>query len=197
MVAVFAYLEKRPLAFALAFAVVPYAGLRLYLGGVMHAEETLAAAPSAAFLLSLLAIGAAVPAVFLAVVLRRLVAERDAFELRALLEVYFSLLLVFAVTYAVLQASALEPAFEGMPAIWEGSAVASAEAHLARLHVVFGNALYLSVVTMTTVGYGDITPVGFLAKTLTGIQGLLGIGFVGLVLGRYFSSCIACSPQGR
>ena len=194
MIAIFSHIEKRPLVFALAFAAIPYVGLRLYLSGVMHAETTLAVAPSAPFLLVLLIIGAAVPAVFLVVVLRRLVAEREAFELRALLEVYVSLLLVFAVTYAVLQSSGVEPAFVGMPAIWD---VASAEVHVARLHAVFGNALYLSVVTMTTVGFGDITPIGFLAKALIGVQGLLGIGFVGLVLGQYFSSCIACSPQRR
>ena len=197
MVAIFSVIEKRPLVFALAFAAIPYVGLRLYLSGVMHAETTLAVAPGPTFLLSLLAIGAVVPAVFLAVVLKRLVAERESFELRALLEVYFSLLLVFAVTYAVLQTSSFEPVFVGMPTIWDGVSVESVEAHVEKLHAVFGDALYLSVVTMTTVGFGDITPVGFLAKTLIGIQGLLGIGFVGLVLGQYFSSCIACSPQGR
>jgi voltage-gated potassium channel Kch len=197
MVATFSHIEKRPLVFALVFAAIPYVGLRLYLSGVMHAETTFAAAPSPTLLLALLTIGAAVPAVFLVVVLGRLVAEREAFELRALLEVYVSLLLVFAVTYAVLQSSGFDPAFVGMPAIWDGASVASAEAHVDKLHAVFGNALYLSVVTMTTVGFGDITPVGFLAKTLIGVQGLLGIGFVGLVLGQYFSHCIACSPQGR
>ena len=195
MAALFAFLEKRPFGFALALAAIPYVGLRLYLSGVMHAGAETATVPSATFLLSLLVVGALVPAAFLVLVLRRLVAEKDSFELRALLEVYVSLVLVFAVTYAVLQSSGVEPAFLGMPAVWEGDGAVSAATHVERLHAVFGNALYLSVVTMTTVGFGDIVPVGFFAKTLTGVQGLLGIGFVGLVLGQYFSSCIACSSQ--
>jgi hypothetical protein len=32
---------------------------------------------------------------------------------------------------------------------------------------------------------------GFCPLMLIGVQSLLGIGFVGLVLGQYFSSCIA------
>ena len=47
---------------------------------------------------------------------------------------------------------------------------------------------------MTTVGYGDLVPIGAPAKIFTALQGLLGIGFVGLVLGQYFSSCVACLP---
>lgn len=194
MAAVFEALEKRPFIFALALAAVPYLGLRLYLSSVMHADTAMAVAPSASFLLALFAVGAVAPGIFLVVVLRRLVRESQSFELRALLEVYFSLVLVFAVTYAVLQASGVEPTFSGMPAIWAEGGASSSE-HISRLHVVFGESLYLSVITMTTVGYGDIVPVGFLAKMMTAVQGLLGIGFVGLVLGQYFSSCIACSPR--
>jgi len=188
-------LERRPFAFALTLAAVPYLGLRFYLSNVMHAETAIASVPSASFLFVLFVVGAVAPAVFLVVVLRRLVHESESFELRPLIEVYFSLVLVFAVTYAVLQASGTEPAFSGMPSIW-GGAGASASEHLARLHAAFGDSLYLSVITMTTVGYGDFAPVGFLAKTMTAVQGLLGIGFVGLVLGQYFASCIACSPRG-
>ena len=81
MVALFALLEKRPFVFALVFAAMPYFELRLYLSGVMHADEALATAPSAELLLALLVVGAIVPAVFLVVVLRRLVAERESFEL--------------------------------------------------------------------------------------------------------------------
>ncbi|MCR9095705.1 MAG: potassium channel family protein [bacterium] len=195
MVTAFEALEKRPFLLALTLAAVPYLGLRLYLSSVMHAEATMAIAPNAEFLLVLFAAGAVVPAIFLAVVLRRLVRESESFELRALLEVYFSLVVVFAVTYAVLQASGMDPSFSGMQPIW-GERGASGSEHTARLHAVFGDSLYLSVVTMTTVGYGDIVPVGLLAKTMTAVQGLLGIGFVGLVLGQYFSSCIACSPRG-
>lgn len=186
-------IERQPLVFGLAFSAIPYVGLRFYLGGVMHAEKAVALAPGTPFLLALLLIGSVAPAGFLVLVVRRLVAEKERFQLRALLEVYFALVLIFAVSYAVLQASGLEPSFNGMPVVWDGEA-ASEEAHLGRLHDVFGNALYLSIVTMTTVGFGDIIPVGFLPKSLTALQGLLGIGFVGLVLGQYFASCVGCEP---
>ena len=67
MVALFAYLEKRPLGFALALAAVPYVGLRLYLSGFMHAEAEMAAVPGAALLLSLLVVGA-IPLIVLPIV---------------------------------------------------------------------------------------------------------------------------------
>ena len=50
MVAITARFEKRPLFFALAFAAIPYGGLRFYLSGVMHAETALAAAPGSTVL---------------------------------------------------------------------------------------------------------------------------------------------------
>jgi len=159
----------------------------------MHEESILADAPGAAFLVLLSVVGVVTPAVFLTVVLRRLVSEREAFRLRALLEVYFSVVVVFGVAYAVIQVSGAGPSCVGMPPVWEDGQSSSAAPHIDRLHAVFGDALYLSVVTMTTVGYGDLAPIGFMAKTLTAIQGLLGIGFVGLVLGQYFSSCVARS----
>lgn len=190
-------IERQPLVFGLAFSAIPYVGLRFYLGGVMHANEALATAPSATFLAVLVGGGAVLPAAFLFIIVRRLIAERNEFQLRALLEVYLSVLLIFATTYAVLQASSLEPTFVGMPTVWDGDAAETAATHVERLHAVFGNALYLSTVTMTTVGFGDIAPTGFFAKALTALQGLLGIGFVGLVLGQYFASCVSCSHDKR
>ena len=46
----------------------------------------------------------------------------------------------------------------------------------------FLNSFYFSIVTVTTLGYGDILPVGELAKILVGLQSFLGILFVGLFL---------------
>lgn len=191
------FLEDRPLVLALVSGALPYLMLRFYLSRVMHDESNLAEAPGTAFLALLGVVGVATPAVFLTVVLRRLVSERESFKLRALLEVYFSVVVVFAVAYSVLQAGGAGSSFVGMSPVWEDGRSFSAAEHIDRLHAVFGDALYLSVVTMTTVGYGDLAPMGFMAKTLTAIQGLFGIGFVGLVLGQYFSSCVACSqPEG-
>lgn len=41
--------------------------------------------------------------------------------------------------------------------------------------------------TITTVGYGDLAPLTRIGRVLTAVEGLAGIGFVGVVLGHYFS----------
>ncbi len=46
---------------------------------------------------------------------------------------------------------------------------------------VFTN-LYLSVITITTLGYGDITPVGMVGQFLTASESVLGIILIGLFL---------------
>lgn len=53
--------------------------------------------------------------------------------------------------------------------------------------VVFGKNLYFSMVTFTTLGYGDIQPVGMTARTLAGIESFFGallVALVVFVLGR-------------
>jgi len=43
--------------------------------------------------------------------------------------------------------------------------------------------LYLSFITATTVGYGDITPVSYVSKLVAVILGLIGIVLTGLIVG--------------
>lgn len=50
------------------------------------------------------------------------------------------------------------------------------------------DAIYLSVVTVTTLGYGDIVPKSPLAKLLTSFQAISGVVLVGLFLNSLFSS---------
>jgi len=47
----------------------------------------------------------------------------------------------------------------------------------------FGDALWWSLVTTTTVGYGDISPESTGGRILAGILMLVGIGFLGMVTG--------------
>ncbi len=49
------------------------------------------------------------------------------------------------------------------------------------------DALYLSAVTVTTLGYGDIVPVHWTTKLLTGLQAVSGVVLVGLFLNSLFA----------
>ncbi|MGX9352128.1 potassium channel family protein [Shimia sp. W99] len=47
-----------------------------------------------------------------------------------------------------------------------------------------GPFLYFSMITMTTVGYGEITPAAELPRMLTGLQAIVGTMFVAIFIGR-------------
>ncbi len=53
-----------------------------------------------------------------------------------------------------------------------------------------GDALWWSVVTLTTVGYGDVYPITNMGKLLSGVIALIGIGFVALPTGIISSAFI-------
>ncbi|SMP04137.1 potassium channel family protein [Shimia sagamensis] len=44
--------------------------------------------------------------------------------------------------------------------------------------------VYFSMITMTTVGYGEITPAASLTRMLTGMQAIVGTMFVAIFIGR-------------
>jgi len=46
----------------------------------------------------------------------------------------------------------------------------------------FGRMLYLSAVTITTLGYGDIVPNSGITRLLVGFQSVLGIVLIGLFI---------------
>lgn len=65
----------------------------------------------------------------------------------------------------------------------------------------FGDALWWSIVTTTTVGYGDISPVTPAGRIIAVVLMLLGIGLIGMLTGTittYFTNCgsIAEKPSG-
>ena len=51
------------------------------------------------------------------------------------------------------------------------------------MNLSFVDSIYYSVITMTTVGYGDVYPVTVLGKILSAIIALLGIGLVAVPTG--------------
>jgi len=62
-------------------------------------------------------------------------------------------------------------------------AVAGAAGFAAEENISFGNGLYWAITTMTTVGYGDITPHSAEGKVIAVIVMLVGIGTGTLVIG--------------
>jgi hypothetical protein len=152
----------------------------------------MALGPSARVVLLSLAglIGGVLPILILGILLRRVIRDRTRFRLSILLQSYASLVLAFGTLYSVIQVSGDGPAFRGMRALGR-----AAPDSLAQLQSIIGDSVYLSVVTVTTLGYGDLTPLTPIAKLLAALEGLSGIAFMGLALGHYFSVCTSCSPQ--
>lgn len=81
--------------------------------------------------------------------------------------------LMWAVTYLILVE--LDPlSFHGLEAIkWEDN---------------FSNSAYFSFVTLTTLGYGDITPVTPIAKTLVYLESIVGVFYMAVVVSSLVSS---------
>jgi len=58
--------------------------------------------------------------------------------------------------------------------------------------------LYYSFVTLTTVGYGDVTPVSPAARALSNVESLLGILYPAVLIGRLLSMQVGGGPtSGR
>ena len=183
-------LESLLAPLTLLFCSIPYLAMRLYLSRDMHASATLASAPEPWILATIAVLGGLVPAVGLCGVFVTLIRDRHRFSLPMLLMAYVSLILIFASGYGILQASSFEPSFSTMPVLWQEAEGATLADHVQRLHAISFDSLYLSVTTITTVGFGDIVPLSPLAKVLAAMEGVVGIGFVGVALGHYFSVCI-------
>lgn len=60
----------------------------------------------------------------------------------------------------------------------------------------FADALYFSAVTITTLGYGDITPVSNAARMLAYVEALFGQLFIAVVLAKLVASHLAGRGRG-
>ena len=105
-----------------------------------------------------------------------------------------------AIVIAVMVLVALIAAYAGiylleMPAAFEGLHPESGFAGV--IHKILG-AIYFSATTITTLGYGDITPIGDLARLTAAVEalnGLIAFGlFTGAVTGFVAASAIEKTP---
>jgi voltage-gated potassium channel Kch len=69
---------------------------------------------------------------------------------------------------------------EQMAVTWEVQNPESASRYY--IFSVFLKSLYFSVVTFTTLGYGDISPIGTYARTVAGIEALMGTALMALLV---------------
>lgn len=87
---------------------------------------------------------------------------------------FFAVIVVFGLLYAV-----LAPLGHGM-----------AQGTEARGAVDLGQGLYFSVVTVSSLGYGDVHPQGA-GKVLAGVEVLLGLGIIGIVIAKLTSKRVS------
>ena len=78
--------------------------------------------------------------------------------------------------------------FHGMPSMWDFHDAGPMSIDWHNFFLVVVDCLHFSVETLSTVGYGDIVPVTWLAKMAVDIQVLMGLGITVLAVGTHFSA---------
>ena len=58
-----------------------------------------------------------------------------------------------------------------------------------------GTLLYFSIVTMTTLGYGDIVPVAPVARMLCGVEAVVGQLYVAIFIARLVARQVGQAPK--
>ena len=95
------------------------------------------------------------------------------------------LVLLWAILYTVIEI--ISPGSFGFDPLLE-------EAALIESNDLFSILLYFSLITLTTVGYGDVTPVSAVARSVTSIQPIVGqillTVLVAWLVGMYISETI-------
>ncbi len=61
----------------------------------------------------------------------------------------------------------------------------------------YGTALWFSLQTVTTVGYGDVTPVTLIGRTVAGIVMVTAIGFIAVITAAITSTFVEAAQRRR
>ena len=115
-------------------------------------------------------------------------------SLRKIVILYLSLILICASLNfdLVIHAGFGTSPFSGIEPVWSVDPSNGYPTLLwSRLMLAFVDCLHFSVVTLSTVGYGDIAPRTWYAKLAVDLEILMGLGITVLAVGRHFSQ------QGR
>lgn len=81
-----------------------------------------------------------------------------------------------------------------MESLWSGSFFID-KAHSQGEPLDFPDFVYFSFTTLTTLGYGDITPVSSHARSATSLQAILGVLYMAILISRFVSIYIAQSSR--
>jgi voltage-gated potassium channel Kch len=103
----------------------------------------------------------------------------------------FGLIVVFRNFGTALRHGWRDPAFRGV--VWLALTIILAGGFgFARLEGwTFFQGVYFSVITLTTVGYGDLTPVTFAGRLFAILYVLLGVGIIVALVGQVAAHIIA------
>jgi voltage-gated potassium channel Kch len=107
-----------------------------------------------------------------------------AHRIRGAIAVYLLIAATFGYAYAALET--LRPGAFTLPAWWTGDAPRQAEAFY-----------YFSIVTLTTLGYGDVLPVHPVARSLVTVEALIGQLYPAILIARLVSLQIETTRAKR
>lgn len=101
---------------------------------------------------------------------------------------YLELIVLFAVAYFWMVLLPNEPAITNITSIWEyGPRLEGRHIILNNIPLSVMDIVHFSVVTMTTLGYGDMLPNTWYSKLTVDLQVLLGLGIIVIGIGKYFN----------
>lgn len=116
-------------------------------------------------------------------------ARRASLPAHILFVTYIEALFAFALVYFLLNVHGDQVHIQGLQSLSDRDHYDdfSAPFVFTKLLVVYFDCIHFSIVTQTTLGYGDMLPATILGKVLVDLQVLLGLYFIAVAIGRGLS----------